>query len=102
MVRAPSLQDGVTVQSLQPSTRARGAFRPATPTTTCCAYGKWYSPTPVPLPLSAGSVWYDSPRPLAPGLYATGCANSGCENAHSAPFLNTSDDHQSLFGTAPG
>ena len=39
MVRVPSLQDGVTVQSLQPSTSARGAFSPATPTTTCWAYG---------------------------------------------------------------
>ena len=31
MVRVPSLQYGVTVQSVQPSTRVRGAFNPATP-----------------------------------------------------------------------
>jgi hypothetical protein len=55
----------------------------------------------VPLPLMAASVWYDSPRPPATGLYEAGPANSGCEKLHSSPFLNSSDDHQSLVGTAP-
>nr|BFE72264.1 hypothetical protein GCM10020092_055650 [Actinoplanes digitatis] len=31
MVRVPSLQYGVTVQSVQESTRVRGAFSPVTP-----------------------------------------------------------------------
>jgi hypothetical protein len=34
-------------------------------------------------------------------LYAAGWAKRGWEKLHSSPFLNTSEDHQSLVGTAP-